>query len=679
MRRFPSSLLQFTSHERLPTFCALGMLAGAVWYFSVAFEPAPAWIVACAIFAGIMIWVGRRFDRGVLFQSIASIAVFASLGALSGSLATQRLTHAQIEQPLGPVMLEGWITRVEPAKRGVRLVIRVHAIDGLTPDRVPDLVRLTHISRLETEPGRFVRCWAALRSPPSPVIEGDYAFDRQAWYSGLGGVGYVQGRCQGGGIGAPNTTLQAVQLQIGQVRRRLAQHVREGAGARAGGFAAALASGDRSFLSQSDQDALRQAGLAHLLAISGLHIGIVGGLIFALVWRALALIEPLALRYAVKKPAAAAALLVCGVYLILSGASVSTQRAYVMALVFFGAVLVDRVALTQRSLAIAMMIIIVIAPWSVLTPGFQMSFAATLALVSTYEAWKVRQRASGQTRRGVAFWIKSVAVTSLVTSLATIPFALYHFERAAGLGIFANMLAMPIISLVSAPLAAAALLLSPLGWDGIALRAFGVSLEWVLGIAHMVKAWGLYPDLALPKMPAASLALFSAAMIAICVLGRGLGRLVLAVLLVIGACSVWLNAARDRIHWAPSGDVYLDSAFGSVERIGFLDGDSLGPLRFSDEVRARSCPLGENCPIMFHDASILLLSAPQSIDCEAFADTQVVFAAETAPICDWVQRVTVVNWSEVVQENGVSLERRGNRYRKKAKPACGKRAWRKCT
>ena len=327
----------------------------------------------------------------MLFRSVSSSVVALAwaltgmaIGALSGGLATQRVAHATIPSEIGPVLLEGWVERALPASRGVRLRLKVHAIDGLDESLTPPIVRVTHISSLETEPGRFVRCWVVLRPPPAPVIQGDYAFDRQAWYSGLGAVGYVQGRCRGGAGGAPDSILAATTLEISQARRQLAKHVFEAAGARSGGFAAALSSGDRSFMSETDQEALRGAGLAHLLAISGLHMGIVGGLVFLLVWRGLAFIEPIALRVPVKKIGALAALLACAIYLILSGASISTQRAFVMAAILFGAVLIDRTSLSLRSLAIAMMIILAVAPWRVLTPGFQMSFAATGALLAPY-------------------------------------------------------------------------------------------------------------------------------------------------------------------------------------------------------------------------------------------------------------------------------------------------------
>lgn len=446
MRRFPSSLLQFTPRNRLPSLFAIGMLVSAAWYFSVEFEPSVLGLLLLAApMSGAVLFAHLRGRNvGVLAVSIIALGVVS--GALSGSVATLRLGHAQIQAPIGPVLLEGWVHSAEPAKRGVRLVIRVHAIDALDEALTPETVRLTHISKLQTEPGRFVRCWSVLRPPPAPVIVGDYAFDRHAWYEKLGAVGYVQGRCRGGTLGSPISGISAAELQIGRWRRQLAQHVNAAAGARAGGLAAALASGDRSFLSDGDQTALRGAGLAHLLAISGLHIGLVGGLVYLLIWRGLALIEPIALRINVKRPAAFGALVACGSYMIISGASVSTQRAFMMAVVFFGAILIDRAALTQRSLAIAMIAIIFLAPWSVLTPGFQMSFAATAVLIATYEAWQDRsERQQGRARNGVLFWIKSIVVTSTVTSLSTAPFAIYHFERFAGFGVLANILAMPIV------------------------------------------------------------------------------------------------------------------------------------------------------------------------------------------------------------------------------------------
>ncbi len=681
MRRFPSSLLQFTARNRLPSYFALGMLVGAIWYFSIQFEPAPGGLVLVALIAGAAVWASAVLGRSPLIFAGAVVAFAATLGALAGSAATQRLSHAQIAAPVGPVLVEGWVTSVQPAKRGVRVVLRVHAVDGLPAEQRPEKVRLTHISRFATEPGRFVRCWSVLRPPPMPVIDGDYAFDRQAWYSGLGGVGYVQGRCRGGTLGAPEGWRQSAELQIGKARRQLAQHVRSAAGNRAGGLAAALASGDRSFLSQADQEALRRAGLAHLLAISGLHIGIVGGLVFVIVWRGLALIEPIALRCSVKKPAAAAAILICALYLIISGASVSTQRAFAMAVIFFGAVLIDRAALTQRSLAIAMIVILTLAPWSVLTPGFQMSFAATLVLIATYERWQKRRQMSGTSSRGVGFWLKSLFVTSTVTSVATLPFAFYHFDRVAGLGVFANILAMPVISLISAPLAACALILAPIGLETPALRGFGLSLEWVLAIAHLVDDGAFAHSARLPQMPARSLALFAAALVALCVLAAGRARTWIAAALSLAGVLSWNMDARDRIHWAPSGDVYLEHASGKVERIAFLSGEGLRPLRYADLSVSAVCSTGEACMIGFDDQHILLLPAARPPACAHISDADIILSeAKLAPQsdCSGLDHKVWLRWSDVVDENGITLAKRGSAFQKRDKPKCGSRPWRRC-
>ncbi|MFN3214648.1 MAG: ComEC/Rec2 family competence protein [Henriciella sp.] len=660
MQRFPLTTVQIQA----PIVFAIGMMFGAIFYFLVEFEPSfwGLFCLASASVVAIIVAIRRSAPSWTVYLLWALVG--GACGALSGSLATHRSQHVAVPTEIGPVLLEGWVQAALPAARGTRLRIRVHAIDGVEEDQTPPVVRVTHITRLETEPGRFVRCWVVLRPPPAPIIRGDYAFDRQAWYSGLGAVGYVQGRCRGGAVGGPKNAARAVMLEISKARRQLAQHVSEAAGARSGGFAAALTSGDRSFMSQADQEALRGAGLAHLLAISGLHMGIVGGLVFLLAWRGLALVEPVALRLNVKKIGAIAALLACATYLVLSGASVSTQRAFVMAAILFGAVLIDRSALSLRSLAIAMVIILSVAPWSALTPGFQMSFAATGALVATYERWNKRRKAALGARSGrIMFWIKSLVVTSTVSSFATLPFALYHFERAAPLGLLANLFAMPIVTLIAAPMAAAALLLTPFGLDHIALGLFGISLSLVLEIAHFFSAWDLEAIYSVPRLPPLSFAALAGGVLAFCLTSSARTAWFAAILSGIIALGVWSQAGIDKIHFAPSGDVFLEHASGQIERIAWRDGQGLGPLRFSDLVVDRDCEEAPKCEIAFAGYNIRLRTPSDVI--------------EMRPISANDASVTI-KWPDIERENGITLVRHGGRFEKQRKPDCGSRAWRIC-
>lgn len=662
MQRFPLTAIQVQA----PITFAIGMMLGAAWYFLIDFEPHAHLIIAAAGLSALAVFAARSRGASAGLVALSWALSGAAFGALSGSLATQRVAHATVPSKIGPVLLEGWVQRALPAQRGVRLRLKVHAIDGLDEGLTPPIVRVTHISDLETEPGRFVRCWVVLRPPPAPVIQGDYAFDRQAWYSGLGAVGYVQGRCRGGAIGAPRNAVAAATLEVSKARRQLAQHVLEKAGAKSGGLAAALTSGDRSFMSEGDQEALRGAGLAHLLAISGLHMGIVGGLVFLLVWRGLAFIEPVALRVPVKKVGAAAALLACAVYLVLSGASISTQRAFVMAAILFGAVLIDRTALSLRSLAIAMIIILAVAPWSVLSPGFQMSFAATGALVATYERWN-RRRRDGYDALGnkATFWLKSLIVTSTVSSFATMPFALFHFERAAPLGLIANLLAMPVISLVTAPAAAAALILAPFGLDGLALRIFGASLSIVLDIAHFFSAWDADRLLTRPQMPELSFGLLAGATLIFCLLRSPVAAWSAVGALVLGAGLYWAQSGTAKIHFAPSGDVFLEDASGHVDRIAWREGDGLGPLRFSDVRIGQDCGSAPECELEFAGHRIRLRTAAEQP--EAWISD---ISSNQAPI--------FLHLDQITRANGISLVLTKTGFQAKQKPDCGSRAWRIC-
>ncbi|MCF6328758.1 MAG: ComEC/Rec2 family competence protein [Henriciella sp.] len=626
---------------------------------------------------GLAVVLRRRGLAPPLILAILVAMIGGSGGALAGKLATLRVSDPMITRMIGPVMIEGWVEEVEPAKRGVRLRLTVHAIDEVAPDDLPARVRVTHTTRLKVEAGRFVRCWAVLRPPPGPIVKGDYAFDRQAYFEGLGAVGYVQGRCRGGALGAPKDARDRLVLWVAKHRRNFAHYVNRAAGERAGGFAAALASGDRSFMDVADQQALRGSGLAHLLAISGLHMGIIGGLVYVLVWRGLALIEPIAVRIPVQKPAAVAALTASLIYLILSGASVSTQRAFIMAMVLFGAVLVDRTSLSLRSLAIAMIIVVIISPWSVLTPGFQMSFAATGALIATYEAWQRRRRTSGRNEaKSFGFWLKSIVVTSLVSDFATMPFAFYHFDRIAGMGVFANLLAMPIISVASAPLAGAAMVMAPFGLSEYPLRAFGYTLEGVLWVAHTFD--NLTPDgINFDKrMPGQTLLLFTGTLVLGIVLQGWRKRLGFAGVLFVAGVGFWITSPAASVHWAPSGEVFLVDQSGAVDRISFVKGGGLAPLRFIDEAMGADCSKNI-CQRQIAGVQITTIPDGISPTCSNTTENAMILIGtrDFEPI-DCLRRF--IRWSDVATSRGLSWQIIAGQAVEVDRPPCGERPWHAC-
>jgi competence protein ComEC len=206
----------------------------------------------------------------------------------------------------------------------------------------------------------------------------------------------------------------------------------------------------------------------------------------------LALIPGLASVRPIKKWAAAGALAAAFAYLLLSGAEVATQRSFIMTAIVLVGVMADRPALTLRTLALAAFGVLLIAPQAVVHPSFQMSFAATLALIAAYERGLPWMTAGADTSLGarVALWggreIIALILASLVAGLATTPYAAYHFHRLAPYGVLANLLAMPIVSIWVMPMGLLGLLAIPFGFDGALWRLMGDGIDWMVAVALFV-------------------------------------------------------------------------------------------------------------------------------------------------------------------------------------------------
>jgi competence protein ComEC len=354
------------------------------------------------------------------------------------------------------------------------------------PDRTPKKIRIAiHGQNIQPVPevGTRVILTAHLSPPQGPVEPGGFDFQRRAWFRGLGAVGYTRTpvlRLAPPGRGG-------VSLGVTRLRFSIGAAVRAQISGDAGGFAAAITTGDRSGISRPALDALRASNLAHLLAISGLHMGLLTGFVFAALRVAIALVPALALRVSGKKIAAVGALGAGAFYLALSGGSVATERAFVMVGVMLGAILFDRRALTLRAVALAATIILVIRPESLIEPGFQMSFAATTALVSTFRFLSDRNILTARGFSGAAL---GLFVSSAVAGAATAPFAAAHFNQIAHYGLLANLLSVPLMGVIVMPAAVVAAVLAPVGLGWLGLEVMRLGVLWILGVAEFVAGLG---------------------------------------------------------------------------------------------------------------------------------------------------------------------------------------------
>ena len=420
-----------------------------------------------------------RTSRDYVFW--AGIAVIAGIAAAEVRLAT--VAAPALEQPWrGEV--SGRVVVVDASLSGApRLTFDDISMEGVV--RLPVTVRVslrrdTGVPRV----GDRARLPAVLAAPRGPAEPGGFDFSRKAYFDRLGAVGYAVGAVETMPVESEALPLR---LRIDRLRGKIAASLRERIGGTEGAIAAALVVGDRSGIPAEARDALRDSGLAHLLAISGLHVGLLGALVYWFVRLALALPPQISERFAIRKVAAICSLAAVAVYLVMSGASVATQRAFVMAGVALLAIVFDRGAVTMRGLAVAAVLILLLRPESLFEAGFQMSFAAVAVLVAGYDAtrdfWRRRAERGGIVTR-LASGALATAMTSILAGIATAPFAAYHFNRLVIWGLPANLLATPLMGLWIMPCILLAAVLSPFGLEGPVLTVLGLGIGFILGVAE---------------------------------------------------------------------------------------------------------------------------------------------------------------------------------------------------
>lgn len=475
--------------ERWPLWLPVLLGGGIGIYFALPFEPALGlgW-AACAILA-VGAW-GLR-DKVTPSQVLVALSVMMFGLALAG-LRTWWIAAPVIQAETGPVTVSGQVERYEVLDKGYRVTVTNLQISRLGPDLVPSKVRIKlNGQQPAIIPGQWIEVRADLRPPPPPAMPGAFDFQRQSYFRGLGGVGFAYGKAQVIGD-APIQGYESLGFAFERMRKSIAERVRSLAPGQSGAMAAALMTGERGAIPSNVLEDMRNSGLAHLLAISGLHVGLIAGIVFFTFRAVLALAGPVALRYPIKKWAAVAAIISAFLYAMLAGATVPTQRAFFMIFLVLMAVLFDRKAISMRLVAWAATVILVISPESLLGASFQMSFAAVVALVAVYESLQRRgvlvgraETFSGQILR----YVGGVALTTVVAGFATGVFAAYHFNRVADFGLVANLIAVPVMALWIMPWAVVSYALMPMGLEAYALAPMVWGVDIVIATAQTVGNW----------------------------------------------------------------------------------------------------------------------------------------------------------------------------------------------
>jgi competence protein ComEC len=461
---------------RWPLWLPVALGTGAGLYFALPVEPA-GW-AGWAVTATGLVLAALAFRRPWPLALVAALLLGLGLAKLREQAVATPVLDASVV-----AHLTGRIVSLEPRARGQRLVLDEIRSGAFSPGQAPRRARITVLVAGDFHPGDWLSLTARLDAPAPPAEPGASDFGRHLYFESIGATGFAYGRARPIPPARPPGLWERASFAVEALRLRMTRRIQDALPASRGGIAAALVTGTRGTISEEDDAALRDAGLAHALSISGLHMAMVGGGIFWLLRAILAAFPSIVLRYPVKKWSAAVALGASAFYLVISGMEAAAVRAFVMLAVVMLAVLLDRPALTMRSLALAGSLLLILRPESIADAGFQMSFAAVAALIAVAEWDRKRERSAPH---GFVYrHIRGIVLTSLVASLATAPFTLFHFGRAAHYAVLGNLLVMPVMGFWIMPLEALAVMLMPFGLERWVLPLLGE------GIALMVRigAW----------------------------------------------------------------------------------------------------------------------------------------------------------------------------------------------
>jgi competence protein ComEC len=589
LRRLANALV--AEGERRILWLPVFFGAGIALYFALSVEP-PLWVGAVGtLTAAIPALLLRRLPvwRGTAWCLAFAAAGFALITATSREHAAPMLDHR-----LGAVAITGRVVDIDTIEHGWRAVIASDPLPALDPTQQPRRVRI-HISAASDllSPGDRVSLKAMLYPVPGQAIPGGHDLQREAFFAEIGAVGYSLGGAHRVTTAEDSDAPGGWRQWLLQLRTEMTRRITAVLPGSTGGVAAALIAGKRGAIDESVKEAFRESGLSHLLAIAGLHLGLVGAFVFFTVRGALALIPWIALRFPIKKIAAGVTLVVLFCYLMLSGAAIPTERAFVMNGIVFAAILIDRLRISMRICAIAAMVVLVLQPESLAGVSFQMSFGAVVALIAVYETWGAslaRALHRGSFARKALGYCGGIAVTTVIATIGTDPFSIYHFHKLALYSPLANVIAVPISALWTLPCGVFACLLMPFGLERLALIPMGWGIDTTIWVAEHVSAipgnvWQM------PRLPAWGIVVVALGGLWLC-LWQGKWRRWGAIGIVAGMATMLLTRPPD-IVISDLGRFVAARAGGGGYYVSADNGERIVRSMFAEETGTELLPWPE--------------------------------------------------------------------------------------
>ena len=475
--------------ERIFLWVPVVFAAGILFYFSLRIEPSIWWSLAVIETLIVLAYLWRtNLNR---LSILGWLAIFV-LGFTNIQLRAYHLHNIPLSDKEETVYLKGYVASSGYNYRG-RPYLILEKMKDFDNQPIAGKYRITLLSADDKiRAGNCVETVAEMRPLLLPNMVNGYQFHRQQYFEGIKATGYSDVSVHKIDCADIEVTSGWFLPVVAKLRDKIVQKIYAVLPPQTAGVAAAVIAGEKGRVSLSQTKEYRDAGLAHFLAISGLHMGIIAGMAFFVIRTLAACISPIALRFDTKKIAAVLAIIMSFIYLIISGWQISTQRAFIMTTLVLIGVLCGRKAISMRMAAWAALVILIAEPQVLISAGFQMSFAAVIMLIAFYEKHTgIIGSFSGKHPLSRGIWIvgtylAGIVLADLIASLATLPFVIYHFNRISVYTCLANLAAAPIICLWIMPGVLLSLLTMPFGWDKYPLILTGKGIEIVNQITHYV-------------------------------------------------------------------------------------------------------------------------------------------------------------------------------------------------
>ncbi len=497
-------------HGRFFLLLPIAMGAAILVYFALPNEP-PLWLgfllLALSVTALAAGW------RHPYLRFAAFLALAAALGFARAEWRTAAMPP-WVSVPDGVTSLSGFVARVEPLPGGARVLLRAPRIDHGPILRRDVRIKLKPGDALPAA-GALVKCYALLFAPDRPAYPGGWDQGRDYYFANIAAVGAAL---------TPLTIIRPapenrLHASLQALRAEISASLLQTLPLSTGSIAVTLLTGEEQIIPPDERQNFILSGLAHILAVAGLHVGIVMGIVFFVARFLLSRSTWMALHWPGKPIAAVLALLGGAGYALLTGAHLPILRSLAMASLVTLGVLIGRKAISMRGLAIAAMLLMLATPEAILSASFQMSFSAVAALIAGYAAvhpiWS-RFHASRSAGGAVLMHVAELAFTSLLAGGASMPFSAYQFQQIEPYWIPANLIAVPLTAFWIMPwgLAGLALLKLHLAW--LAFRPMGWGIAIIVWVTQHIATW---PHALVPiaPMPDAAILFIAAGLAWLCI------------------------------------------------------------------------------------------------------------------------------------------------------------------